>query len=153
MSEFNNCVLPDDLYYRVDINVWVRVLEDRTVQIGMTDIAQSMAGSIIYCHPQKAGKEIKMGKSLATVESDKWVGPVKSPMNGQLLEANAAVAEHPDLLNSSPYRQGWIVRLQPNDLEGELADMVQGDEAVAGFRAYMEDQAFSECTHCEGFEA
>jgi len=73
--EVNNCSLPDDLLYHVDYNVWLRLKEDGIVEMGMTDIAQTMAGSIIHCRPKKAGKKIKAGKSVATVESGKWVGP------------------------------------------------------------------------------
>jgi len=151
MSEINNCLLPDDLYYSVADNVWVKLLEDGTARIGMTDIAQTMAGAIIHCRPQKAGKEVKKGRSLATVESGKWVGPVKSPLNGTVVEANAQVEADPGLLNKSPYKEGWIVRLKPSDGPGDLAALVQGQAAADGFRAYMAEKGLAACIHCEGF--
>jgi glycine cleavage system H protein len=151
MSEVNNCMLPEDLYYSVADNVWAKVLDDGTVRVGMTDIAQTMAGAIIHCRPQKAGKDVKKGRSLATVESGKWVGPVKSPLAGTVVEANSLVETDPGVLNKSPYKEGWIVRLQPSDAQGDLAAMVQGQAAVEGFRAYMAEKGLAGCIHCEGF--
>ncbi|MDP7203607.1 MAG: hypothetical protein QGF72_05700, partial [Candidatus Poseidoniaceae archaeon] len=86
--EVNNCKLPDDLLYHVEYNVWVRREDDGNVILGMTDIAQTLAGSIIHCRPKKVGKNVKRGKSVATVESGKWVGPVKSPLTGEIIERN-----------------------------------------------------------------
>ncbi len=151
MSEINNCSLPDDLFYSVADNVWVKVLDDGTARIGMTDIAQTLAGAIIHCTPQKVGKEVKKGRSLATVESGKWVGPVKSPLSGTVMESNGQVESNPGILNKSPYKEGWIVRLKPADAQGDLAALVQGQAAVEGFRAYMAEKGLAACIHCEGF--
>ena len=151
MSEVNNCVLPDDLYFWVENNVWIKVLDDGTVRVGMTDIAQTLAGSIIHCRPQKAGKEVKKGRSVATVESGKWVGPVKSPVTGMLVEANDQVEATPALLNRSPYKEGWICRIKPADLKADMVDWVQGQAAVDGFKAYMAEKGVTACIHCEGF--
>jgi glycine cleavage system H protein len=151
MVEVNNCLIPEDLYYAVADNVWAKVLEDGTVRIGMTDVAQTMAGAIIHCRPQKPGKEVKKGRSLATVESGKWVGPVKSPLTGKIVEANGHVEAQPAILNKSPYKEGWIVRLEATNLQAELAEMVQGAAAVEGIRAYMAEKGVGACIHCEGF--
>ncbi|MEE8434900.1 MAG: biotin/lipoyl-containing protein [bacterium] len=152
MAELNNCILPDDLHYSVGDNVWVRELGDGNVELGMTDIAQTMAGNIIHCRPKKMGASVKKGKSVATVESGKWVGPVKSPFAGEIVARNDAVEADASLINRSPYVEGWMVRINPEDLEGGLADLVQGEAAIEGFRAYMEAHEVSGCIHCEGFD-
>jgi glycine cleavage system H protein len=152
MSEVKNCLLPDDLLYHVENNVWVRVNEDGTLDLGMTDIAQTMAGSIIHCRPKKVGKVVKKGKSVATVESGKWVGPVKSPFSGEIIAANKEVEADATILNKSPYQLGWIVRLRPSNFEAEKGDLVSGAEAVKGFEEYMNEKDVGECIHCEGFE-
>ncbi len=152
MAELKNCLLPDDLLYHVDSNVWVKVNDDGTVDIGMTDIAQTMAGNIIHCRPKKVGKKVKKGKSVATVESGKWVGPVKSPFTGEIVAINPAVEEDATVLNKSPYKQGWIVRLTPTGFDEEKGDLVSGEDAIAGFTAYMDEKELGECIHCEGFE-
>ena len=74
--------------------MWVR-FEDDTVVVGMTDIAQSLAGRFIYAHIKEAGRHIEAGKSIATVESSKWVGPVRTPVAGEIIAVNEKVEENP----------------------------------------------------------
>jgi len=152
MAELNNCLLPDDLQYHVEYNTWLKENGDGTWDIGMTDIAQSLAGAILHCRPKKVGKTVKKGKGLATVESGKWVGPVRSPFACEILETNGEVESDPPILNRSPYKQGWIVRVKP--LEGEVAEagLLDPAAAVEGFRAYMAERDVAECIHCEGFD-
>src|SRR3990170_3409186 len=99
MASVNNCNIPDDLYYWPEKHVWLRPEADGTVTIGITDVAQHLAGSIIAATPKEAGKPIKKGKSSGTVESGKWVGPVKSPVNGTILAANDALRTDPKVIN------------------------------------------------------
>ena len=76
MAELKNCMLPDGLMYHVDFNIWIKKNDDGSVDLGMTDIAQTLAGNILHCRPKKVGKSVKKGKSIATVESGKmgWSG-------------------------------------------------------------------------------
>ncbi len=152
MAELKNCVLPDSLLYHVDFNVWIQKNEDGTLDLGMTDIAQSMAGNIIHCRPKKVGKYVKAGKSVATVESGKWVGPVKTPFAGEIVAANREVENDATILNRSPYKQGWIVRIQPSNFDENSGDLVSGDDAISGFDSYMAEKEIGDCKHCEGFE-
>ena len=144
MAELKNCMLPDELLYHVDFNVWIHKNDDGTINLGMTDIAQSLAGNIIHCRPKKVGRSVKAGKSVATVESGKWVGPVKTPFAGEIVDAT--------ILNRSPYKQGWIVRIQPSNFDEDGVDLVSGNDAISGFETYMAEKEISECVHCEGFE-
>ncbi len=144
--------MPDDLSYHIDFNVWVRELDDGLVEIGFTDIAQTMAGSVIHCMPKKLGKVVKKGKSLATVESGKWVGPVKSPFTGEIVAVNEAAKADATILNRSPYKEGWIVRIKPDNFEEDKAGLASGDDAIAQFSEYMSEKELEECIHCEGFE-
>lgn len=152
MSEVKNCMLPANLLYHVENNIWIRLNDDGTLDIGMTDIAQTMAGSIIHCRPKKVGKKVKKGKSVATVESGKWVGPVRSPFAGEIIDANSAVESDATILNKSPYTEGWIVKLNPSSFDEDSAELVSGDEAVLKFEEYMDEKDLAECIHCEGFE-
>ena len=145
-------MLPDELLYHVAFNVWIRKNDDGTLDLGMTDIAQSMAGNIIHCRPKKVGKKVKAGKSVATVESGKWVGPVKTPFSGEIVAANNDVENDATIVNRSPYKQGWIVRIQPNDFDGDSGALVNGEAAISGFEAYMAEKDMGECVHCEGFD-
>ena len=64
MAEVKNCLLPDDLYYSVENSLWVRDLENGTAEVGMTDIAQTLAGAMLHCTAKKVGKTVKKGKSI-----------------------------------------------------------------------------------------
>ncbi len=152
MAEFNGCILPEDLYYHVEHNVWVRDLGDGLFEVGMTDIAQSMAGAMLHCRPKKAGKAVKAGKSLGTIESGKWVGPVKAPFAGEIVERNEAAEADASLINKSPYKDGWIVRLKAADGATALSGLLSAAAAVEPFRAYMAKNDVAECTHCEGYD-
>lgn len=152
MAELKNCLLPDDLMYHIQYNIWVRKNDDGTVDLGMTDIAQSLAGNILHCRPKKAGRPVKKGRSIATVESGKWVGPVKSPFAGEITAQNDDVAADATILNKSPYKQGWIVRITPSNYDEDASDLVTSEAALAGFDAYMTEKDMGECIHCEGFE-
>ena len=152
MAELKNCLLPDELLYHVDFNVWIHKNDDGTIDLGMTDIAQSLAGNIIHCRPKKVGRSVKAGKSVATVESGKWVGPVKTPFAGEIVAANDDVESDATILNRSPYKQGWIVQIQPSNYDEDGCDLVSGNDAISGFETYMAEKEISECVHCEGFE-
>jgi len=152
MAELKNCMLPDELLYHVDFNVWIHKNDDGTINLGMTDIAQSLAGNIIHCRPKKVGRSVKAGKSVATVESGKWVGPVKTPFAGEIVAANDDVESDATILNRSPYKQGWIVRIKPSNFDEDGVDLVSGNDAISEFKTYMAEKEISECIHCEGFE-
>ena len=152
MAEIRNCLLPDDLLYHVDYNVWLRDNGDGTFDLGMTDIAQSMAGALLHCRIKKVGKTVKQGKSLATVESGKWVGPLKSPFTCEVMARNEAVEADAAVLNRSPYREGWIVRVKPPEGVDATVELVQGEAAVAAYETYMSEHELEGCIHCEGFE-
>ena len=95
---------------------------------------------------------MKTGKSIATVESGKWVGPVKTPFAGEIVAANNDVQSDATILNRSPYKQGWIVRIHPSNFDEDCSDLVSGKDAISGFETYMAEKEISECVHCEGFE-
>jgi len=152
MAEVKNCLLPEDLRYHVKFNVWLRDNSDGTYDLGMTDIAQTMAGAIIHCRPKKVGKTVKAGRSVATVESGKWVGPVKTPFAGKIVARNDLTETEPTVLNKSPYQQGWIVRIEPSDGAVAFEALLEAGSASGEFATYMAENELGECIHCEGFD-
>lgn len=151
--EVRGCVLPLDLYYSVVDHTWIRVHDDGTVTVGMTDVAQNLAGPLLHAKPKKVGTVRAKGKPLATVESSKWVGPVKSPVSGEVIEVNEELAKDATLINRSPYGAGWIVRMRPDDLGSELAAMLTGQAAVDKYRERIEADDLKACKHVEGYQA
>lgn len=140
MATCNNCNIPEDLYYWVEKHTWVRHEPEGAIVIGVTDVAQYLAKSIINATPKEAGKPVKKGKSAGTVESGKWVGPVTAPVNGVILEINAALKTQPSLLNSDPYGAGWFLKIQPDNWEVDSADLVTGDVGVAAYQKFLTEQ-------------
>ena len=114
MAIVNKCNLPEDLYYIVGKHVWAR-REGELVTVGMTDVAQNMAKTIVAVTPKAAGKSVQKGRNIATVESGKWVGPVTAPVSGEIVAVNEALAVSPSLVNSDPYGAGWVARLRPSN--------------------------------------
>lgn len=145
MGTVRGCDIPDDLSYNVENNVWARTEGDGTVTIGMTSYAGSLAGQIVSYTPKKVGKAVKKDKSCATVESGKWVGPAKSPVAGEVVAVNDAVAGNPGLINEDPYGNGWLVKIQPSDWAGESGELVTGAAAADAFEAKMEADGFAGC--------
>lgn len=139
MATVNNCNIPEDLYYLVERHVWARY-EEGSVTIGITDVAQNLAKTIISITPKKVGKEVSKGKSVATVESGKWVGSVPSPVAGAIAEINQAVVSDPAIVNNDPYGEGWIARLEPTDWEGDSADLATGPEGVETYRGFLDSE-------------
>jgi len=151
--EVRGCVIPLNLHYAVDNHTWVEVADDGTVTIGMTDVAQNMAGPLLHAKPKKVGAVRKRGKPVATVESSKWVGPVISPITGEVVAINEQLAADATIVNRSPYKQGWIVKMKPSALDEELAELKTGDAAVEAYREKIENEDMKACDHVEGFEA
>ena len=142
MATVANCNIPDDLWYMVEKHVWARQ-EDGLVVVGLTDVAQHLAKNIISVTPKAAGRRITQGRSVATVESSKWVGPVPSPVEGELAEVNEALATDPGIVNREPYGAGWIAKLRPETWDPAAAGLVTGEEGVAAYQAFLSAEGIS----------
>lgn len=145
MVEIRGCKIPEDRYYWVEKHVWAVVVSPQLVRVGMTAVAQKLSGTLNAITAKAAGKEVVKGKSLATAESSKWVGPVPSPLSGKVVKANETLAANPALANSDPYGEGWIAELVPSNLDEELKSLVIGAEGVAAYQAFLEKEGIS-CT-------
>ena len=151
--EVRGCVIPLHLHYSIEDHTWVRLEDGGNVTLGMTDVAQNLAGPILHARPKRVGSVRRRGKSVATVESSKWVGPVKSPISGEVVEINEELAKDPKVINRSPYKAGWIVRMKPSSLEDDVKSLLTGEAAVDAYRERIEAEDIKACEHVEGFEA
>jgi glycine cleavage system H protein len=145
MATVKGCNIPDDLFYNVENNVWARREDDGTVTIGMTVYAAALAGQIVSCTPKKVGRSVEQNKSAATVESGKWVGPVKAPVSGEVVAINETVTSSPGTINADPYGSGWMVKLKPANWDGDSAALVTGGAVAAAFEAKMNADGFAGC--------
>ena len=137
------CLLPEDLYYWIEKHVWAHEEADGTVRIGITDPAQSLAGKIVVAHLRSLGKTLERGKSVGTLESGKWVGPIPIPVRGEVLELNEEVRADPGLLNRDPYGAGWVARVRPVDWDADRRDMQTGEQGVATYREALVQQGIA----------
>lgn len=114
--------LPGDLLYTSE-HEWLRQEEDGSITVGITDYAQAALGDLVYIELPEPGAEVDEGGEMAVVESVKAASDVYAPVSGTVIEVNAALADDPEKINSDPYGDGWIVRLQPaGDPAGDTMD-------------------------------
>jgi glycine cleavage system H protein len=126
--------VPEDCYFDVERDVWVR-FEGELAVLGMTDLAQTRGGKLVNITFKKPGKVVAQGKSAATIESAKWVGPFPMPFSGEIVETNTAGFTH-DILsaNKDPYGLGWLVKVRPVNLDAERGHLLTGAAAVEAYR-------------------
>lgn len=131
MVEVDGFNFPDDMYYfagSTDSN-WIKV-EGNKVRIGLTTLGTYAAGKIKFIRLRPAGKDVKAGRSIGTLESGKWTGAVKAPISGTIVEVNEKLKDDPALLNNDPYGAGWIAVIEAENLEADLATL-QGPNGLA----------------------
>ena len=117
-------MFPDDLHYTAE-HEWVRVVgsgADAVVRIGITDYAQDALGDIVFVTLPAVGTELEAGQSIGEVESTKSVSDVYAPLTGTVTARNEALDATPELVNSDPYGEGWMLELSPNGgIDGALS--------------------------------
>ena len=146
-QHWHGCVVPEDLLYDVDQHVWVR-LDDDSAVLGMTDVAQTMGGRVVQVSWKKTGRSYPRGRSLAVIESAKWVGPFPTPLTGELIEVNdAAFAADIAVANRDPYGAGWLARIRPSALAAEREHLVDGAAAFARYQALIDERGIR-CYRC-----
>jgi glycine cleavage system H protein len=117
--------VPSDLKYAKS-HEWAKKQPDGTVLVGITDHAQSALGDLVFVEVPKAGRTVKAGEACAVVESVKAASDVYAPISGEVVEANAALANAPETLNQDPYGKGWMFKVKPADA-AELDKLLDAD--------------------------
>ena len=145
MANVRGCNLPDELLYDVENHIWYQELPDGNIRLGMTTVATAMAGQLVAYTPKKVGRSVDAGKSCATVESGKWVGPAKSAAGGSIAEVNEALVAKPSLANEDPYGAGWLVILKPTDWASVKATLTPGAQVAPKYEAKMAADGFAGC--------
>lgn len=104
---------PNNIRYTRE-HEWIRVEGEEAV-VGITDYAQSELGEIVFIDVDTVGETIAQGEVFGSVEAVKTVSNLNMPMSGEVLEVNAALEEHPELVNNDPYGEGWMIRVRISD--------------------------------------
>ena len=146
MGKIRGCDLPEDLFYNPEKHVWAKPVDGHLVRVGMNTVAGKLAGgklNAVTVRAKNIGAEIPAGKSVATVESSKYVGPVPAPVTGVLKRANEKLAADPNLAISDPYGEGWIVELEAVAWETDKAGLLTGPDGLAAYKAKLEAENIS----------
>ena len=126
--------LPSGLKYSRE-HEWVRV-EENTALIGITDFAQAELGDVVYVELPEVGLEVEANNTFGVVESVKAVSDLFAPVSGVVTEVNTTLEDEPELVNSDPYEDGWMIRVEMKD-ESELNELLEADS----YRAYTEEES------------
>ncbi len=116
--------IPQELKYSKD-HEWVRIDGNR-VTVGITDYAQAQLGDVVFVELPEPGTEVSTGAGFSVVESVKAVSDIYAPVSGTVLEVNEALADAPEIVNQSPYEDGWIVVIELAD-EAELDELLDSE--------------------------
>ena len=125
-------MVPQELKYTKD-HEWVKIEENEAI-LGITDYAQSEMGDITFVELPDAGSDIKRSESFATVESVKAASDIYAPMSGKVTAVNEALQDNPEIMNQSPYNDGWICRVSIADT-GEQNNLMD----AAAYEKYLEE--------------
>jgi glycine cleavage system H protein len=126
--------IPPDLSYTAE-HEWVRRVGDDTVRVGITDFAQSSLGDVVFVQLPDVGTGVTAGESFGEVESTKSVSDLYSPVTAKVVAVNGDLEGSPQLVNSDPYGEGWLIELQ-GDAEA-LANEVGGLLDADGYQALV----------------
>ncbi|GIR09024.1 MAG: glycine cleavage system H protein [Gammaproteobacteria bacterium] len=117
--------IPNNLKF-LDSHEWARLEEDGTVTVGISDHAQGLLGDIVFVELPDTGKRINKKDDIAIVESVKAASDVYSPLSGEIVSVNEALNDNPELINSSPYDDGWFFKIKPQNND-ELEDLLDAE--------------------------
>ena len=118
--------VPGDLKFKTS-HEWVRVEQDGTVTVGISDHAQDLLGDIVFVELPDIGTQMNAEDEVAIVESVKAASDVYSPISGEIIEVNELLIDNPETINESPYSDGWFYKIQPDDLD-EINELLSPEE-------------------------
>jgi glycine cleavage system H protein len=114
---------------------WVKV-EGNVAQVGITDYAQSELGDVVYVELPEVGTDVEANNTFGVVESVKAVSDLFAPVTGSIAEVNPQLEEEPELVNSDPYEDGWMIKITMSDAS-ELNDLLDADE----YKTFVEEES------------
>lgn len=125
--------IPGDLMFTTS-HEWVRQEEDGTITVGISEHAQEQLGDLVFVETPEIDRICEAEESIAVVESVKAASDLYAPVAGKVVDANVALADDPELVNTDPYGEGWIFRIAPDDEEA-IESLMSPDD----YESYVED--------------
>lgn len=131
------CDFPEDRYYHVEHNVWVKLEEAGVALLGATAFGVALAVEFVAFIPKPAGIRAEAGRAVGLLELSKTIVSVRTPVSGLILAHNEAAVEDPAIITASPYDAGWLVRLKVDDWESAVRLLVTGSAIAPAFEEAM----------------
>jgi glycine cleavage system H protein len=131
MKEINDLNLPDDIRY-AESHEWAKA-EGNSVKVGISDYAQDQLGDIVFVEMPEVGETFDKGAEFGTVESVKAVSELYMPVGGEIVAVNAALEDSPELINNTPYSDGWIIEVKADD-PTELESLMTKDAYLTSLK-------------------
>ena len=131
MKDINDVILPDDIHY-AESHEWTKSEGDH-VKVGISDYAQDQLGDIVFVEMPEAGETFEKGAEFGTVESVKAVSELYMPVGGEIVAVNNALEDSPELINNTPYSDGWMIEIKPNN-PADLADLMTKDAYLTSLK-------------------
>ena len=119
-----------DRSYNLTSHIWVLV-GDELCRIGMDSLGLETSGTLAHISFGEVGISLAVGDPFGSLEAEKYVGPLVSPLSGVVRAVNNAAAENPGLVQDEPYDAGWMIEVEPTDLDADLLQLVSGEDAIA----------------------
>lgn len=134
MITIKNYQLDPELFYEPQDHFWLKVKDNRA-RIGMDPLVQESMGAFVVIQIHEKGTTLNRGDSFGTVEAEKFVGPLRAPVSGTIMQINKKVVQNPRLVNSDPYGEGWLIELKLSNFEHEKDALVNGEAALRSWFA------------------
>jgi len=115
---------PEDLKYTEE-HEWILV-EEELATVGITDFAQDQLGDVVFVELPEVGTQVLAGKAFGVVESVKAVSDIYAPLSGEVVEVNEELVDNPETINTSPYEDGWMIKIQFSD-PSEVNELLDAD--------------------------
>jgi glycine cleavage system H protein len=124
---------PKNLKYLAS-HEWVKLEDDGTATVGISDHAQDLLGDIVFVELPEIGQQLEAGSEAAVVESVKAASDIYSPISGEVIEINEKLIDEPDEVNNSPYEDGWLFKIKPDDIES-LEGLLSAEEYINSYES------------------
>ena len=144
MTTVRGCTFPDHLLYDVPRHVWYAEAGDGLVRAGITPVGVDLAREVLIFTPKRAGRPFAKHRAIATVESAKWVGSVRSAFAGRVEAVNDALVARAAAVNADCYGAGWMLLLRP-DAADWADELVTGAGIAPAYEDWMESAGFEGC--------
>ena len=131
MKDINDVILRDDIHY-AGSHEWAKT-EGDNVKVGISDYAQDQLGDIVFVEMPEVGETFDKGAEFGTVESVKAVSELYMPVGGEIVAVNGALEDSPELINNTPYADGWMIEVKPDD-PAELDSLMTKDAYLTSLK-------------------